>query len=68
MKRGKATGEVITRVNNMTKPPLDVGSESTQPSGEPDCDVGALSLQDKMKWLEPDVIKKVVWYFLYSIT
>ncbi|CAH1412308.1 unnamed protein product [Lactuca virosa] len=59
MKRGKATGEVITRVNNMTKPPLDVGSELTQPSGEPDCNVGALSLQDKMKWLEPDVVKKV---------
>ncbi|KAI3700755.1 hypothetical protein L2E82_45393 [Cichorium intybus] len=52
VKRGKGMNEVTTRVNNMTKLPSEV-------SEPPECNIGALSLQDKMKWLEPDVVKKV---------
>ena len=67
VKRGKATGEVSGGVSNMQKQPSDaVMSEATQPSDEPESD--ALLLQDKMKWIAQDVVKKVVsYYFLYAI-
>lgn len=50
VKRGKATVEVTGRVNSMQK---------QQASDEVECDTAAVSLQDRVKLLEQDFVKKV---------
>lgn len=55
MKRGNASSEVTPRVNHTNR---------RQASDEAVRDAVAVSLHDRMKWLEQDVVKKVVRYYI----